>query len=142
MKKFILPIIALTFVSILFTSCGQAAKAEKTVEQFYDMLKSEDYSKTESLLDEDALAINPIEDWVTLLENKESLGTLESFTKDMGFNTSIHDGITEVVISYTCDYSGTSVYEQFKLVDRGSGFKIYTYEYNLNESSLSDLSVN
>jgi len=137
MKKFVFPILTIAFLCLALGSCGATEAAEKTVDTFYEILKSKNYDNIEALIDQEALTIDPIETWQQILVNKESMGDLESYSKDTGFNTSINNGITTVKIDYTCEYTNGPIYEKFTLVDRGEGFKIRMYEYNVDKSALS-----
>lgn len=132
----------LYFFSLLLVlgSCGfgDAAKdAEKYADQFFKHLKTEDYNAIGKMIDEEGLAANSMDEWMSVLEGKEVCGKLQKVKKKMGFNTSIKNGTTFVSLKYKTTYTDCELHEKLVLVERGKEYKVYRYEYNEDPSKIS-----
>ena len=137
-KALIIPFYLLLVFGL--NKCGigkSASEAELVADQFYKHLQNHDYEKIIPLLDEEALAASPEEEWMSVLKQKEAMGEMKSFRKNIGFNTKINNGITKVYLRYTCEYEGGKLYDRIVLIKRKKDFKIYNYEYNKNKNALS-----
>ena len=141
MKKLLFPvIIPILFIATTFSSCGigeDASEAQAYVEEFYGYLSEKEYDKALDMVDEDSKKITPEEEWLKILSQKENLGKFNGYEKGMGFNTHYNNGVTTVVLSYTCTYEEMKVYEKFTMVKRGDIYKIMSYEYNTDKNMLS-----
>lgn len=136
MKRFLVgAVIALGFAGLLsLQSCfgGIMAKtdqAEATVDSFYTYLQKRDYDELfEKYGYADAGATK--DDWLEVFYKLEELGKLESWDQDFGLNTNMSNGFTKVDLNYSCEYEGGTTKDNFVLVDKGSGFKVmgYTFE--------------
>lgn len=132
--------ILLSGLALILNSCGfgkEADKAEKYAAQFYAHMQKGDMDAILAMLDTEALAASPADTWITVIESKNTFGKLESFKKDIGFHTSINNGVTTVSLRYTCKYTNTEFHEKVVLVKRGKEFKILRYEYNQDKNQLS-----
>jgi len=142
MKKLLFPVILpMLFITLAFSGCGfteDASKAQTYVDDFYSYLSEKDYDKAMDMVDEDSKKITPEDEWLKILTQKENLGKFIGYEKDMGFNTHYNNGVTTVVLNYTCKYEEMDVYEKFTMVKRGDVYKIMSYEYNTDKSLLSD----
>lgn len=140
MKKSIFPFALLILLAVFVSRCGFSAiagEAEKYADQFYGHLKKHDYNSIVDMLDEEATAASPVEDWIRVLSQKEQFGNLEKVDKNMGFNTSINNGKTFVSFRYTCEYTDIKFHEKLIFIKRGEIFKVYNYEYNENRNAIS-----
>jgi hypothetical protein len=60
------------------------------------------------------------------LFEQENNGILLSFEKDMSFNTSIENGITNVELKYALKFKKSTVEVTIVLIDKGKGFKVFS----------------
>lgn len=140
MKKVIFSFILLLGFGFNMTQCGLGVvteEAEKYADEFYNHMRNADYDGIIEMLDDEALAISPKEDWIAIIQQKDQYGKFEHLSKDMNFNTSINNGVTTVSFHYTAEYTNITFYEILKLVKRGNKFKILSYEYNNNKDALT-----
>lgn len=127
-------------ISVVFCSCGfgKAAKnAEPVADKFYAMQKTDNYNQLEAILDEGALAANTIEEWKSVIQRKKDCGSFVEAKKKMGFHTAINNGLTTVTLNYKTTYETCVYHEKLVLVQRNSGYKVYSYEYNTDASKIS-----
>lgn len=147
MKKFnlkLLPIALLIMGSITISSCAlkeDADEAKVTVEKFYQKMKDQDYDALAEMIDDEGLAANTKEEWITVIKRKETLGDFKGYDEGFGWHTSINNGVTEVQVDYITHYEQLEdVYERFVLIKRGKdGFKVLNYQFNQNKSELQEI---
>ncbi len=128
-------------LALVLNSCGfkkEADSAEKYAEQFYQHMQNDNMPAIEKMLDAAALSASPADQWKEVIQRKNDFGKLESYKKDIGFHTSINNGVTMVSLRYTCKYTNLTFYEKLVLVKRGNEFKVYSYEYNQDKNQLSE----
>lgn len=140
MKK-IIALSLLFVVPALISACGgigkNANEAEKVGERFYKNLENRDYDIIITMLDPEAVKASPVEDWKRVLENKEAYGELESWSKKIGFHSSINNGVSTVTLNYKTKYTQYDFHEKIIFVKRGDKYKILRYEYNTDVNALS-----
>ena len=140
MRSFILPITIFIGLALVINSCGFGMKskaAEPYADEFYSHLKNHDYDAIVEMVDEEALKISPESDWRAVLEQKESLGELRSVKKKTGFHSEYKNGYTYVTLNYTLKYDDYKLHEKLLFIQRGGKFKIFSYEYNEDETKLT-----
>lgn len=121
---------------IFGSSCESVSEATEIAEEFYALKKAKDYEGIIKLLDEDALAENPAEQWLQHFKTVEAeMGGLKSYSKT-AFNTSTNNGQTSTSLNYTVEYSKGTLYEKILFVKRNDGFKILGYQSNRDRSKL------
>lgn len=139
-----LSILFVAFMTFSISSCGLKAEADeagKYVEDFYKKMKDNDYEAMLEMVDEEGLKASTEDQWLAVFKQKEALGEFEGYDEGLGWHTSINNGVTKVQVDYTTHYADfENVYERFVLVKRGEEFKILSYQYNENKSSLQDVS--
>ena len=132
----------LFLISLLLTfgisGCKSANEAEKHADQFYEYLKDQNYESIYEMLDAEALKESPIELIEGVFEQKEEYGKLNWFEKKVGFNNKTANGLTFVTLNYTCTYDKLTLHERLIFVKRKESFKIYSYEFNEDETELKN----
>ncbi len=134
MKK----VVVLVSLSLLMLSCG-VGDAEKVADQYHNNMKSKNFqSIVDNQLSMDAIAITPVEQWLDLFNQVVSMGELKKIEKLSGFNSSINDGVTTVVLRYKYDYAGDTqdLYEKLILVKDGGEFEIAGAAWNVDLDQL------
>ena len=125
------PVLFLSFIAaFLFVlgSCGFgkiADSAKPAAEKFYEHMKAHEYEAMEKMLYSGA----DVEEWMNVIRQKEVLGEMTSFKKNIGFSSSINNGVTTVELNYTCKYDEGTTAEKITLIQEGEAFKVYGYEY-------------
>ncbi|MCH2224178.1 MAG: hypothetical protein MK066_05360 [Crocinitomicaceae bacterium] len=125
-----LPFFAALLLVITFSSCKQTKQAGIVADQFYEFLMQKNYDGAIELIHSDALMITAKDDWLQLLQNKESIGKMKSFERNMGVNTKINNGVTTVSLNYTTTYGDTEFKDEIILRNEGKDFKVYGYSTN------------
>lgn len=145
MKKFNLkrlPVAFLILGSISISSCAlkeEADEAKVTVEKFYQKMNDKNYDALAEMIDEEGLAANTKEEWISVIKQKESLGDFKGYDEGIGWHTSIDNGITKVEVDFTTHYELLNdLYERFVLIKRGDEFKVLSYQFNEDKSKLQD----
>ncbi len=134
--KIIIPIFLLS--SFLIISCESVDKAQITADEFFEAFNNENEAKMESLLDPVSVIDAGIKNdfYNVFNQHMQGFGKVISH-KRYGFHTSTNDGITTVVLKFKCETEKeTRLYESLKFVKRGNEYKIYEYQYNINQSEI------
>ena len=136
MKKLLKISTLFLFFGVMYWNCTALSESDKVVEEFYNGIKTQKYDKIVSMLDTAAIAINPPSDWTNMFsDNQTKLGNLKNFSKT-SFKTTINDGVSKTVMDYTVEYEKNTTYERFIIVERSGIYKILSWEFNTDKSSL------
>ena len=69
----------------------------------------------------------------------QSFGKVTSYKK-YGFSTNTNNGLTTVLLKYTCETEkGSTVYEKIKFVKRNGNYKVFQYEYNIDKAVIDKI---
>ena len=137
MNKYLPPLFLFSLLLIfVMAGCKSANESEKHADHFYEYLKDHDYESIYEMLDAETLKESPIEIVAGVFEQKEAYGKLNKVEKKVGFNTKTQNGLTFVTLDYTCTYDKLTLHERLIFVKRNEDFKIYSYEFNENETEL------
>lgn len=134
-----IPILILSLIFII-SGCGLSSDnkaAEKTAVEFYTALKSGDAAKAASLCGTDEVMTTKA--WQDLFaQNLNSLGKVVAFDKGSGFNVSIENGASTVLLNYNVTYEYAKSKDSLSIIETGDGFKIYKYEPELKEAKFKE----
>lgn len=129
----------LLFITIFITtfySCGSIEGSEKTVAQFYDALKAEDYDKALDLCSKKALEIDDKTAWKNAFRSATfAHGVVESYER-YSFNTSYKNGTTYVDLFFKVKRKQREIYERVTTIKEGDTYKIMGYQFSKNKSDL------
>ena len=135
MKKIAQLILILVFL-ISFYSCGSVEGSEKTIIEFYDALKEENYDKALELCSEKALEIDDAEAWLSAFRSATfAHGKVESYER-YSFSSSYKNGTTYVDLFYKVKRKQRTIYERITTIKEGDTYKIMGYQFAQNEEDL------
>jgi hypothetical protein len=132
MKRIYLLVIGLTIGMVItgFFFSSVSRSGEKG-DYFYACLKAGNYEKIVDLIDKDALKVQSGQNWLKLFNSRvDELGALVSY-KNTGFHTETINGKSITKLDYTVIYLNGKTKERIDFVKRGSEYKIFAYEFNL-----------
>jgi len=136
MKK-IKQILTLSIIAILFmTSCESVEDAQLVADDFFEAFNTENESKMEAILDKESVIDAGIKDdfYNVFDQHARTFGKVNSYNR-YGFSTKTNNGVTTVILKFKCETeNGTTLYEKLNFVKRGDGYKIFQYEYNIDQS--------
>lgn len=140
MLKSGIKLLVIVFTLQALAGCGLASDnsaAQKTVENFYNALKSGNIPEAASYCTTDDKMT--VEAWETLLENNiNSMGKVTSFEKSSGFNVSQDNRVSTVSLCYTITYEDGKSQDSLKLSNSSGNFKIYDYNPTLTQAKYAD----
>jgi len=123
--------IGLIFVALITLSgCGLREandEAAKEISKFHKHMKNGNHSAMVNMFDDEALRATPRREILTLFERIEQFGKVKNVTQNMGFNSSINNGVTTVELSYTIEFEDRTMQEEFTMRKTGDKFKILGY---------------
>jgi hypothetical protein len=124
----------------VITSCSVSPEAaEQNAAQFYEKLKARDYNALKNMLDEEALQMNTWEEWEQIFVQKEALGDLISYEKEIGFEAAYFNERSTISLKYTVKYSTATLYEYIKFIKQGEDYKVITYAYYDSEERRTEM---
>jgi hypothetical protein len=129
------------FISlILFSSCDSVQDAKKTADEFYTAFNTQDEAKMELLFDEESVINAGIKNdfYNVFNQHIEYFGKVTNY-KQTAFSTDISNGNTIVSLKFDCDTEkGTKLYERLKFIKRGNTYKLFQFEYNIDQNKIVD----
>lgn len=134
-SRFLLSIFVLSFV-LIFSGCSSVEDAQLVADEFFEAYNKEDKKKMETLLDKESVIDKGLKDefYGVFSTHWKGHGKVESYDR-YAFDTQINNGVSTVTLKYKCTTEkGTTLYEKLGLVKRGSDYKIYLYEFNIDQS--------
>lgn len=134
-SRFLLSAFILSFV-LMFSGCGSVEDAQLVADEFFEAYNNENKKKMETLLDKESVIDKGLKDEFYGVFNThwKGHGKVESYDR-YAFDTQINNGVSTVTLKYKCKTEkGTTLYEKLGLVKRGSDYKIYLYEFNVDQS--------
>jgi hypothetical protein len=124
---------AVLLIALGLSSCANVEDAEKYADKFYEAMKGEDYDAVKGLLDESMLENNSMEEISNLIVQKEALGEMSSFKKEVDAVKQDANGITVVRFLYEVKYPEVTLYEYIRLTKRGEEYRVVNYGYYDNK---------
>lgn len=127
--------IAILFISLLFvfSSCGlgdSKKEAEKLSDKFHKELEAENSKAIIGMLHEEALAADPEARWIQLFEDIYAGGELKKVEQDLGFNSSVNNGIHTITLNYILEFDQGKLREQIVWrTDKDGNLKILSLDY-------------
>lgn len=131
-KKYFMILLAsvAAVLSIALQSCGSVKDCDKIGGEFYNCLKTRQFSSVVQLIDEDALKATPADSWVNgLITKDQELGALLNVER-INFETLTKDRVTTVGIKYKAIYSAGETFEKLEFIERGDRYWITYYQFN------------
>jgi hypothetical protein len=139
MKKSLKISVFFAAVSILLLSCEAVSESDKVIQEFYENIKLQQYDKIPELLDSEALAANPANEWIDMITQIISkTGKLKTYSRT-SFNTSINNGISKTVEDYTVEYENKTLYDRIVVVQKEGKYKILHWQFNEDKSKLEEV---
>lgn len=129
-----------TSVLLIVTSCSISPEAaEQNAAKFYEKLKARDYNALKNMLDEEALQMNSWEEWEQIFRQKEDLGDLISYEKEIGFEAAYFNERSTISLKYIVKYTSITLYEYIKFIKQGEDYNIITYAYYDSEERRTEM---
>ncbi|MCF6366129.1 MAG: hypothetical protein L3J35_07995 [Bacteroidales bacterium] len=130
-------IFTLSIIAILFlTSCESVEDAQLAADDFFEAFNTENEAKMESILDKESVIDAGLKGtfYDVFDQHARAFGKVNSYSR-YGFATNTKNGVTTVLLKFKCETEkGKTVYEKLNFVKRGDGYKVFQYEYNIDQA--------
>jgi len=120
------------------SSCDSVNEAQLVSDSFFTAYNNEDQAVMDTLFDKELIVDAGMKDdfYKVFDQHWKTFGKITSHSR-YSFLTKTNNGLSTVELSYNCETEkGSDVYEKLIFVKRVEGYKIISYEYNVDKSEI------